>query len=414
MGRTTTPLTNTQIQQAKPSAKEYNLADGQGLMLRVKPNGTKLWLFNYYRPHTKKRANISFGSYPDITLAQARTSRSEAKELLSKDIDPKEHREQTARQEELAHNATFEKVAAQFHEIKKTTVSSDHANKIWNSLEVHIFPSIGKMPIHKLDAPTALKAIAHISNKSPETGKRLSQRINAVMTYALNTGLIEHNPLSGISSALKRPEKTKMPSIPPSQLPQFMQRVSTANIKLVTRFLIEWQLHTMVRPSEAAGATWSEIDLEKQQWLIPAARMKKKRDHAVPLTSQTLSLLEAIRPITGNSEYIFPSHGSPRKPTNSSTANMAIKRMGYHGKLVAHGMRSIASTALNEQGFDPDVIESCLAHVDKNESRAAYNRTDYFERRKTVMCWWSNYIEQAATGSVSLATSKQGLRVVNS
>jgi len=192
-----------------------------------------------------------------------------------------------------------------------------------------------------------------------------------------------------------------------------MKALSIASIKLTTRCLIEWQLHTMVRPSEAAGTRWDEIDTEKLLWTIPAERMKKKKAHTVPLTPQALSLLETIKPLTGQSEYVFTGDRNSRKPTNSSTANMAIKRMGFHGKLVAHGLRALASTTLNEQGFDPDVIESCLAHVDKNEVRAAYNRAEYIERRTKVMTWWSDHIEKAATGNMSLSTSKQGLRVVN-
>jgi integrase len=161
----------------------------------------------------------------------------------------------------------------------------------------------------------------------------------------------------------------------------------------------------MVRPSEAAGATWAEIDLDNKLWNIPAERMKKKRAHSVPLTDQTLSLLEAMRPFSGNREHIFPADRNPRSSANSQTANMAIKRMGYGGKLVAHGLRSIASTSLNEQGFDPEIIEAALAHVDQNEVRRAYNRSDYLERRRKLMDSWSDHIEQAAMGNLGIATS---------
>ena len=158
-----------------------------------------------------------------------------------------------------------------------------------------------------------------------------------------------------------------------------------------------------VRPSEAAGARWDEIDIEAELWTIPEERMKKKRSHTVPLTPQALALLEVIRPLNGRSEYIFRGDRQFNKPTNSSTANMALKRMGYKDILVAHGLRALASTTLNEQGFDPDLIEACLAHVDKNEVRAAYNRAEYIERRREVMCWWSSHIEKAAEGNLSLA-----------
>ena len=201
-----------------------------------------------------------------------------------------------------------------------------------------------------------------------------------------------------------------MPTLTPDQLPELMKTISYASIKIVTRCLIEWQLHTMVRPSEAAGAKWSEIDLDNNQWLIPAERMKKKRDHTVPLTKQTIELLERLQPISGHREYLFPADRDPKKHANESTANAALKRMGYHKKLVAHGMRALASTTLNEQGFDGDVIEAALAHVDKNEVRRAYNRAEYIERRRKLMYWWSENIEQAQTGELN--KSNKGLKAV--
>jgi integrase len=206
-----------------------------------------------------------------------------------------------------------------------------------------------------------------------------------------------------------------LPTLKPSELPRLMQTLNIASIKIVTRCLIEWQLHTMVRPNEAATAKWVDVDFEKQVWTIPADNMKKKGngDHSVPLTEQTLKLLEFIKPISGHREYVFPADRNPRSHANSSTANMALKRMGFDKELVAHGMRALASTTLNEQGFDPDVIESALAHVDKNEVRRAYNRAEYLVRRRKLMCWWSDHIEQAATGNMSLANAKQSLRLVN-
>ena len=405
MARTTLPLQDTALKSAKAKEKEYNLSDGGGLMLRVKPNGSKLWLFNYTRQTTKKRANISFGTYPELSLANARKKRVEARELIAQDIDPKEHRDEQARHSETANNNTFKHVALQQHEVKKTKVSPDHANDIWRSFELHLFPKLGNTPIHKLNAVKVIEVLRPIEAKSLETLKRLCQRINEVMVYSLNTGLIDNNPLAGISQAFKTPEKKNMPTIPHDQLPALMQKLSTASITLTTRCLIEWQLHTMVRPGEAAGTRWDEIDIESALWTIPAHRMKKKKAHIVPLSPQALGLLETIKPLSSQSEYVFTGDRSNHKPSNSSTANVALKRMGYHGILVAHGLRALASTTLNEKGFDPDLIEACLAHVDKNEVRAAYNRAEYIERRKEVMNWWSDHIEKAAEGNLSLAGS---------
>lgn len=414
MARKVPPLSDTEIKKAKAKDKEYNLSDGDGLTLRIKPTGSKLWLFNYYRPFTKKRTNIGFGVYPEVTLANARRKKEEARKLLANDVDPKEHKLDFHRKQNERISNTLIAIAQKWFEVKKTEVSQNYASDIWRSLELHIFHELGDHPISSITAPITIKTIEPLATKgSLETVKRLSQRLNEIMTFAVNTGVIHSNPLAGIKSAFQNPIKQNMPTLKPDELPDFMKSLSVASIKMVTRLLIEWQLHTMVRPGEAVKARWSEIDFENKLWNIPAETMKKKRPHSVPLTNQTLNLLKAIEPISRHREYIFPSDRNPRKHTNESTANMAIKRMGYNGKLVAHGLRAIASTTLNEQGFDSDVVESALAHVDDNEVRRAYNRADYLKRRAKMMAWWSDHINDAAIGNMSLSSSKKGLSVVN-
>jgi len=191
MARTTKPLTNTEVQQAKPKDKEFNLVDGNGLALRVKPNGSKLWIFNYYRPYTKKRTSLSLGTYPAITLAEARKRRAEANELLAKSIDPKEYRDEQSRISEKAHNNTLEHIAAHWLDVKKTDISVDHATDTWRSLELHIFPGLGKVPIHKITAIKAIDAINPIATKGNlETVKRLCQRLNEIMIHAVNAGIM--------------------------------------------------------------------------------------------------------------------------------------------------------------------------------------------------------------------------------
>jgi integrase len=413
MARITKPLTNTQIEQAKPKTKVYTLSDGSGLQLRVKPNGSKLWLFDYVRPYTKKRTSLSFGVYPALSLANARIKREAARGLLSNNIDPKEERDEKARLNGEAHTNIFKYVAAQWLEIKKSTVSVGHAEDSWRSLEIHIFPSLGQVPIHKITAIKAIDTIKPIAAKgSLETVKRLCQRLNEIMIYAVNTGLIVINPLAGISKAFQSPVKKHLPTLKPEQLPMLMNILSFASIKITTRCLIEWQLHTMVRPSEAAGTLWGEIDFDNALWSIPADRMKKKKPHTVPLSPQCLELLEVMKPISSHTQYVFPSDRNLRKPTNSQTANMALKRMGFANTLVAHGLRSLASTTLNERGFDADVIEATLAHIGKNEVRNAYNRAEYVQRRTPVMNWWSNHIEEAASGNLSLG-GKKALKLVD-
>jgi len=412
MAKTTKPLTNTEIDKAKPKEKEYNLADGYGLILRVKPTGTKSWLFNYYHPITKKRKNLSLGQYPDLSLANARKKRAEAKELLADNIDPQEYRNDQLALDRFKASNTFLFVASNWFEIKKTKIAKSTSTSLWRSLENHILSAIGHRPIDKITAPETIKALEPLAAKgSLELTSKIIGYLNEIMTHAVNTGLLNHNPLAGIRAAFKTPQSTNMPSLLPGELPELMQTIARANIKIVTRFLIEWQLHTMVRPGEAALAKWEDIDFKAKLWNIPAEDMKKKRAHSVPLTPQTLSLLNAIKPISEHRKYIFPADRKPLQPSNSQTANKALSRMGYKGRLVAHGLRSIASTTLNEQGFDGDVIEAALAHVDNNEVRRAYNRTDYMERRRKVMDWWSEHIEKCATGNFSLSGTKY-LKVV--
>jgi integrase len=413
MARTTKPLTNTEVKQAKPKEKVYTLSDGGGLQLRVKPNGSKLWLFDYFKPYTKKRTSLSFGPYPALSIADARNKREDARALLAKDIDPKDHRDETNRLIEDAHNNTLEHIAAQWLEVKKSKVSANHALDTWRSLEGHIFPNLGKVPIHKITAVKTIDTIKPIAAKGHlETVKRLCQRLNEIMVYAANTGLITANPLSGIGKAFQTPVKQHLPTLKPEQLPTLMTALSMASIKITTRCLIEWQLHTMVRPSEAAGTRWDEIDFENALWNIPAERMKKKKPHIVPLSSQSLELLNLMKPISSRSDYVFPSDRNLRTHTNAQTTNMALKRMGFEKQLVAHGLRALASTTLNEQGFDGDIIESALAHIGDNEVRNAYNRSEYIKRRIPMMNWWSEHIEKAANGNMSLS-GKKSLKLVN-
>ena len=399
MARITRPLTDTEIRQAKPRDKEYNLADGKNLYLRITPNTRKYWILNYYRPGTKQRANVGLGVYPDVSLAAARKKADELRAVLAEGVDPKEHREDKQRAQVEQYTNTFEHIARKWLALKEVTVSPAYYNKVTARLDKYIFPKMGETPIHKVTAVAAIRIIQPLANDDKlETVKKVCRWMNEIMVYAVNTGVVQANPLAGIGKAFSAPRVTNLPTLRPEELPTLMYAIQHSNTKLVTRCLIEWQLHTMVRPGEAAGTRWDEIDFEKKEWTIPAERMKKKKPHIVPLSSQALRLLEVLKPVSENREYVFPSDHNPRQSANSQSANRALGRMGFHGRLVSHGMRALASTTLNEQEFDPDVIEAALAHIDKNSVRAAYNRSQYLERRRKMMDWWSAHIEQCATG----------------
>ncbi|WP_448556028.1 integrase domain-containing protein [Thalassotalea montiporae] len=415
MARKTNPLTNTEIKQAKPKETAYKLSDGEGLQLRVRPNGTKTWLLDYFRPYTKKRTSICLGSYPEISLANARKRKAAARQLLAQDIDPKHHREKTHKQKLEQLENTFGRYADKWLELKLHNVKTETAQKGWQTLDKHILPHLKQTPIDEIKPKIVIDILRPIEAKGAlETVKRLCRYINEIMRLAVASGTIELNPLTDLTKLFATPNKENMATIKPERLPEFMTALYNASIKRVTRCLVEWQLHTMTRPIEAATAKWEDIDLENKVWVIPAERMKMKKPHTIPLTEQTLELLNFLITIRGASDYLFPGHRNPRDHINSQSANMAIKRMGFAGELVSHGLRALASTTLNEQSFDPDVIEAALAHIDKNEVRRAYNRAEYIERRRAMMIWWSNHIENAKRGSYTPAMNQKGLAIVNS
>ncbi len=401
-------LSELKVKSAKPAEKDYVLYDGGGLQMRVRSNGSKLWNFNYRHPVTKKRINMGLGTFPEVSLAQARKGSIAAREILAQGIDPKEQRDAVLQSKQAETEHTFQNVATEWFELKKDAVTPAYAEDIWRSLTLHVFPDLATTQLSAISAPEVINLLRPLETKgSLETVKRLSQRLNEIMTYGVNSGLIHANPLSGIRSVFKKPKKKNMAALAPDELKELMVAIANASIKMTTRCLIEWQLNTMTRPAEAATTCWADIDFEKRIWTIPAERMKKRRIHIVPLTDQALALLEAIKPYSGHREYVFPADRDPRTHCNSQTANMALKRMGFEGRLVSHGMRSMASTILNEQGWEPELIEVALAHVDKDEVRNAYNRAEYIERRRPMMAWWSEHIQEAATGNLSVSAIRE-------
>lgn len=376
-------------------------------MLRVKPNTSKLWIFNYTHPHTKKRKNISFGSYPDISLKSAREQAEQARTWLAHNQDPKEQRENEHQERSNAAQNTLLAVSEAWFKVYQSKVKDRTYKNTRAIFENYVFPTLGNTPIEQITAPKVIAVVQKVidrpaevtANKQirvqkgrPEVVKRLCQRFNNIMTFAVNSGLITFNPLTGITETFSSVKATNHPTINADELPQLLKTVRYANIKHITRFLFEFQLHTMTRPGEAAQAKWVEIDLDGRIWTLPAEKMKMGKEHKIPLTDHSLDILKLMQPISGDSDYVFPSMVKRNEHINTSTINVALKRMGYQGKLVAHGLRALASTILNENGFDPDLIEKALAHVDKNAVRRTYNRAEYLDKRREMMDWWSSYI----------------------
>ncbi|OTQ01900.1 integrase [Gilliamella apicola] len=415
MPKKVTTMTDTQIKNAKPQSKDYPIYDGNGLLLLIKSTGAKIWQFRYYRPITNNRTTVSFGSYPEVSLQQARKQRDEARELIKQGIDPQHHKAEQEQRKQEACNNTFYAMAEKWFKFKtEQGLEEQTLKKAWRSLENHFFPYIKDIPIKQVTAIKAINALQPLNNNNKyETVKRVCRRINEIMYYAVNMGIIDNNPLARITDVFNSPKVKNQPTIPPTELPEFMQALAMAKIELQTRCVIEWQLLTLTRPSEAVGAKWEEINLDKKLWSIPAERMKMDRPHNIPLSPQAIKILEIMKSINHKSEFVFPTARPPyNKPMSSQTANMAIKRMGYKDKLVAHGLRALASTALNEQGFNYDVIESALSHVDKNAVRRAYNKAEYEHQKRIMLDWWGDFVEQASQGNVSLSGNRN-LKLVN-
>lgn len=335
MPRLTRPLTNTEVSKAKATNKNLSLYDGDGLSLLIKPTGKKTWQFRYQKLGTSRRTTIALGNYPALSLADARELRANYLSLLAKSIDPQEQAATTREQTQIEKDSIFSKVSSDWFEVKKKSVTEEYAKDIWRSLTKDIFPAVENIPVQEIKARTLIAALEPIKARGAlETVRRLIQRINEIMIYAVNTGLIDANPASGIGNAFERPKKQNMPALRPEELPQLMRAISMSNLSLPTRCLIEWQLLTLVRPAEASATEWSEINLEEKLWIIPAVRMKAKREHIVPLSERALELLQIMQPINGHRQYVFASRINPNSPMNSQTANAAIKRIGYGGKLV--------------------------------------------------------------------------------
>lgn len=330
MARTTRPLTNTEVLHAKADDKDMTLHDGDRLFLVIKTSGKKLWSFRYQRPATKQRTMIGLGAFPALSLANARSLRADYLALLANGIDPQVQAEVAEEQHQIALDSIFATVAANWFQLKSKNVTPDYAKDIWRSLEKDVFPAVGGIPVQQIKARTLVEALEPIKARGAlETVRRLIQRINEIMIYAVNTGLIDANPASGVGMAFEKPKKQNMPTLRPEELPNLMRSLTMSNLSLTTRCLIEWQLLTLVRPAEASGTKWSEINLDERLWTIPAERMKAKREHIIPLSPQALGILELMNSISAHRAHVFPSRNDPKQSMNSQTANAALKRIEY-------------------------------------------------------------------------------------
>ncbi|MCI7718065.1 MAG: integrase arm-type DNA-binding domain-containing protein [[Pasteurella] aerogenes] len=400
MARLIKPLSPTEIKNAKPKEKEYTLSDGDGLLLLILPSGSKSWRFNYTRPITSKRTKIALGSYPEISLADARAKREEYRALIAKGIDPQQEKIRIQQENENRLKDTFRSVAESYFNgiYKEKAKNPETRKKNWLRLENHIFPYIGDKHVSEIKVKELVTIYEKIANRS-NTLKKLHQLVGAIMDHAITKGILEsHNCRLAVKNFHIK-SSTPHPTIKPNELPKLFQDLENARITKKTYLLICWSFLTALRPKEAVNAEWSEIDFTNKLWHIPKEKMKgqadKKRPHTVPLSSQAIQLLEVMKMFSENSSFVFTGRSSINQPMNKATVNVTLKRIGYKDKLTAHGIRAFIKTFLASQKVDRNISETVLSHLleggDTLEN--TYNRYDYLEERRSVMQLIGDYCE---------------------
>ncbi|MEW8293626.1 MAG: integrase arm-type DNA-binding domain-containing protein [Candidatus Thiodiazotropha sp.] len=386
-------LTDTAIRKAKPreDGKARKLFDGGGLFLLVKPNRARYWRLKY-RFHGKEKL-LALGVYPDVSLKSARDKRDDARKQIAAGIDPSEARkaEKAARSSENS----FEAIAREWWSKHKPNWSESHSSRIMLRLENDVFPWIGSKPIQDITPPELLTVLRRVENRGAlETAHRIHQSCGQIFRYAIATLRAERDTAADLKGALPPTNQKHHASITdPKLIGELLRAIDGYQGQFITRCALRLAPLTFVRPGELRHAEWSEIDLDKAEWRIPAEKMKMKTVHIVPLSTQAVAILNEIKPLTGHSKYVFPSVRTLKRPMSENTVTAALRRLGYaSGEMTGHGFRSMASTILNEQGWHRDAIERQLAHMERDSVRAAYNYAEHLPERIKMMQAWSDYL----------------------
>ncbi|MCV9879499.1 tyrosine-type recombinase/integrase [Brenneria izbisi] len=393
-------LTARQINAAKPKEKSYKLADGGGMYLEVLPNGTKSWRMKYRVGGKEKR--VVFGLYPTITLAEARSKRDEAKKLLANGGDPSEEK-QVEKQAKIASvNNSFKLIALEWHEHKRPNWSKGYAEDILEYLKKDIFPYLGKRPITDIKPKDMLDVLRKMEQRGVlDKLKKTRQACRQIFTYAIVSGRAEYNPVTDLAGVLKAPKQKHFPHLLADELGPFIQALNGYSGSRITQIATRLLMLTGLRTIELRSAEWQEIDFGKKIWQIPKERMKMRRPHLVPLSTQVYDLLSELQNITGGFQLVFPGRNDSSKSMSEASINQVIKRVGYDKKLTGHGFRHTMSTILHEQGFNSAWIELQLAHVDKNSIRATYNHALYLDGRREMLQWYADYVDKLGKGNIS-------------
>ena len=391
-------LNDRQIKNAKPAEKPFKLNDGKGLYLYINTGGGKLWRFDF--SYNGKRKTLSIGKYPTVSLVEARQAAENARRLLVSGQDPSEAKQQEKRERQAAALNTFEAIARRWHSDNLIRWKENHAARVLRYFETDVFPVIGEMPIQEIrvsDIKTVLDGV--MTRGVNNTAEKIREWTGSIFDYAVMLEVVETNPAYSLRKYIPAKQTDHRPALPREELTEFFRRLILAEIEPQNRIALILNMLTFLRSTELRGGQWNEIDFDAAVWTVPAQRMKHEKTapkppHAVPLADWTLELLAELKEITGNTPFLFPSRTKPDGVISDATIGRIIERMGYKGRVTPHGFRSLASSVLNEQGFNPDAIERQLAHIENNKIRAAYNRADYLTERKEFMQWYSDFLRE--------------------
>ncbi len=387
------PLNDLLIRNAKPLAKAYKLSDEKGLFLLVHPNGSRYWRYKYYFGGKEKL--LALGVYPEVKLAEARDKRDRARKFLDEHIDPSIAKRTAKNAAILGAENTFEIVAREWHLKFLPNWTEGHANRIITRLENDIFPWIGKRPVDEVTAPELLGALRRIEKRgAADTAHRILQNCGQILRYAIATGRAQRDVAADLRGALAPEQRSHYPTITdPKAIGNLLRAINDYEGAFTTRCALRLAPLFFVRPGELRQAEWSEFNFETKEWRIPASKMKMGEMHIVPLPTQAIKVLEELKPLTGKGKYLFPGVRYPDRAMSDNTLNCALRRMGYtNDEITSHGFRSMASTLLNEQGWNRDAIERQLAHGERNKIRAAYNFAEYLPERRRMMEAWGDYL----------------------
>lgn len=386
------PLTDLQTRKAKPKAKPYKLSDSGGLFLLIHPNGSKYWRQKYR--FAGKEKTLAHGVFPEVPLKEARTKRDDARKLLINGVDPQALKKK--RKETDLEADSFEAIAGEWFAKFSPKWAESHSSKILGRLEKDVYPYLGSRPIQEIRASELLQVLRRVESRGAiETAHRVRQHCGQVFRYAVATGRAERDLCQDLKGALPPPISVHHGSITdPKKIAGLLRALESYEGHHVTRCALQLAPLVFVRPGELRKAEWDEIDLDAAEWRIPAVKMKMKQPHIVPLSTQAVAVLKEIGPLTGNGQYVFPSVRTRKRPMSENTVTGALRRLGYQpGEMTGHGFRSMASTLLNEQGWNRDAIERQLAHAEGDEVRAAYNYAQYLPERRKMMQAWADYLD---------------------